>query len=300
MAASSIALVTCAEYPDLTPDDLPFAAALERRGWRPVAARWDDPAVAWNAHAAVVLRSCWDYHQHADAFEAWLGRLERAGAPVHNPLPTLRWNFRKTYLRDLAGAGVPTMATEWVERGSRTTLRDVADATGWSVMVVKPIISASGWETWLVERAGDPEDERRFAAHLQARDLMVQRFMRGVQTDGEISLIFLGGRFSHAVRKRPMPGEFRVQEEHGGTVARETVPAIVVRQAARALAAVPAAAHGEEPGAPLYARVDGMVLDGTLIVTELELIEPKLYFGWGDGSADTLADLLDRELRAGG
>ncbi len=288
--APAIALVTCAQYPALTPDDLPLAAALERRGLAPMAALWDDPDRAWAEYAAVVLRSCWDYHERADEFSRWLDRLEREGARVHNPVPTLRWNMRKTYLRDLAASGVPVTDTVWVDRGTATTLSDVAGSTGWTTMVVKPTVSASGWETWLVERAGVAEDERRFAEHLRTRDLMIQPFMPGVLTEGEISFVFIVGRFSHAVRKRPMPGEFRVQEEHGGTVEREVPAAALVEQAARALAAA--------PGRLDYARVDGFLVDGRLLVTELELIEPKLYFGWADGAAERLAEVIERQVRS--
>ena len=285
----AIALVTCAEYPGLTPDDLPLAAALERRGLRAVPALWDDAAQRWDGYAAVVLRSCWDYHHRAAEFARWLDRLEQRGARVRNPVATLRWNFRKTYLRDLEAAGIPVTGTVWAERGSATTLRDVARSTGWTVMVVKPTVSASGWETWLVERAGVAEDEARFADHLRSRDLMIQPFMPGVLSEGEVSLIFLDGRYSHAVRKRPRPGEFRVQEEHGGSVEREEAPASLVGQAAAALAVAPRGS--------LYARVDGLVENGRLTVSELEMIEPKLYLTFDDGAAETLAAAIERGLR---
>jgi glutathione synthase/RimK-type ligase-like ATP-grasp enzyme len=286
---ASVALVTCAQYPALTPDDLPLAAALERRGLAAVPARWDDPAEPWAAHAAVILRSCWDYHERADEFAGWLDRLEREGAHVRNPVPTLRWNMRKTYLRDLAAAGIRVTDTVWVDRGSGATLSDVARSTGWTTLVVKPVVSASGWETWLVERAGVGADERRFAEDLRVRDLMVQPFMPSVLSDGEASLVFIGGRYSHAVRKRAMPGEFRVQEEHGGSVEPDTPAGEVVAQAARALAAA--------PGRPDYARVDGFLVEGRLVVTELELIEPKLYFRWSEAAADRMAAVIEGQVR---
>ncbi len=285
----TVALVTCAQYPALTPDDAPLAAALERRGLTPVPALWDDPGQRWGAHAAVVLRSCWDYHERAGDFARWLDRLESEGAHVLNPVPVLRWNMRKTYLRELAAAGVPVTETVWVDRGSTATLSEVARSTGWTTLVVKPTVSASGWETWLVERAGVPEDERRFAADLRVRDLMIQPFMPSVLTDGEASLVFIAGRYSHAVRKRATPGEFRVQEEHGGTVEPDRPPEAVIAQAARALAAA--------PGRPAYARADGFLVDGRLVVTELELIEPKLYFRWSEGAADRFAEVIERQVR---
>ena len=284
---SSIALVTCAEYPALPPDDLLLAAALERRGLLPVPARWDDRALRGEAHAAVVLRATWDYHHRATEFERWLERLERSGARVLNAVPTIRWNMRKTYLRDLEAAGLKVAGTVWAATGSTVTLRDIAERTGWDTMVVKPTISSTGWETWLVERAGVAADEERFAHLLAERDLMVQPFLPAILTEGETSLIFLEGRFSHAVRKRAAPGEFRVHEEHGGTVEREHPAAQLVRDGERALGAIPAAL-----GRPLYARVDGVPAEGRLVVTELELIEPALYFTFDPPAADRMADAL--------
>ena len=237
--SASIALVTCAEHPDLSPDDRLLAAALARRGFRPVPALWDDPDLRWVEHDAVVLRSCWDYHYRADAFRRWLDRLEREGARVYNRLGTVRWNMRKTYLRDLEAAGVPVTGTVWVAAGSASTLREIAHRTGWDTLVVKPTVSASAFETWLVERGGAAADEERFARLLGERDLMVQPFLPAVVAEGELSLVFISGRFSHAVRKRAKAGDFRVQEEHGGTAEREEVAPDLVRQAARALAVAP-------------------------------------------------------------
>ena len=281
----TIALVTCADHPALPPDDRLLVPALARRGLGAVPALWDDPAQRWEAYAAVVLRSCWDYHHHAEAFERWLERLERGGARVHNAVPTLRWNMRKTYLRDLKAAGVPVLDTFWAPRGSDTTLRGVAAATGWGTMVVKPTVSASAHDTWVVDAASPGGAEARFARELAARDLMVQAFVRSIPTEGELSLVFIAGAFSHAVRKRPKPGDFRVQEEHGGSAEAVDVPADLVRQAERA----PRLA----PRPPLYARVDGTFAGGRLVVTELELIEPTLYLGLGGEAADAFAAAIE-------
>jgi glutathione synthase/RimK-type ligase-like ATP-grasp enzyme len=281
---ASVALVTCAEHPDLTTDDRLLLPALKRRGLRPVPALWDDPDEPWEAYGAVILRSCWDYHHRATEFEGWLHRLESASARVHNGLPTLRWNMRKTYLRDLEAVGIPVAGTVWATMGSATSLREIRQASGWDAMVVKPTVSASAWETWLMEHPGVAADEERFARLLRERDLMVQPFLPSIVTEGELSFVFLAGRFSHAVRKRPKPGDFRVQEEHGGTAERQEVASDLAVQAARALAAAP------EPS--LYARADGVVVDGKLVITELELVEPMLYFGWDAAAPDRFAEAL--------
>ncbi len=284
----SVALATCAQYPDLSPDDQFLPPALERLGLRPVAARWDDAGERWESYGAVVLRSCWDYHHRFPTFVRWLHHLESVGARVHNPVPTLRWNMRKTYLRVLEAAGIPVTGTVWATMGSATTLRDIRRSTGWDALVVKPTVSASAWETWLMEGPGSAANEARFAGMLRDRDLMVQPFLPSIVTEGEISFVFVAGTFSHAVRKRPKPGDFRVQEEHGGTAEREDVGPDLVRQAARAMAAA--------PGPVLYARVDGALVSGNLVITELELVEPMLYFGWDARAADRLAQAIAQTL----
>jgi len=286
--SGSLALATCAELPGLSDDDRLLLPALERRGWAAVPVRWDDRTGAWGRFDAVVVRSCWDYHLHLPEFLAWLVALERAGVRVFNPLPTMRWNVTKSYLRELAAAGVPVTPSVWVPMGSTRTLRDLAGEMGADTLVVKPNVSASGFETWRFDPAHAREGEARFARMVRERDLLVQPFIPAITTEGELSLVFLDGAYSHAVRKRPRPGEFRVQEEHGGTAEPAEAGADLVRQAARAAAVA--------PGRPLYARVDGLVTDGALLVTELELVEPKLYFALDDEAADRMAAAIAGRL----
>src|SRR5437762_244485 len=66
-----IALVTCADLPDLDPDDRLLLAHLAWHGVTVVPAVWDDPAVDWSVYDLVVLRSPWDYTTRRDEFVAW-------------------------------------------------------------------------------------------------------------------------------------------------------------------------------------------------------------------------------------
>jgi glutathione synthase/RimK-type ligase-like ATP-grasp enzyme len=288
-AAARVALVTNAAHPTLSADDQLLRDALAARGFLPVAARWDDAAEEWSAYDAVVIRSCWDYHHRAAEFGAWLVALERQRARVFNPLLTLRWNTRKTYLRDLAARGVPVVPTVWVARGDEVTLAGVLRQSQWDDAVVKPTVSASAFETWRTRRAAAERDEHRFAQLARERDLMIQPYMPTIEGEGELSLIYLGGRFSHAVRKRPRPGDFRVQHEFGGTSEPMNPDADLVAQGARIVAAAPTPC--------LYARVDGCVADGQLTLMELELIEPSLFFGQDAGAADRFVEALREEMQ---
>jgi glutathione synthase/RimK-type ligase-like ATP-grasp enzyme len=196
----------------------------------------------------------------------------------------------KTYLQDLAVAGVATAPTVWVPKGAVTSLQGIVESVGWEELVVKPTVSATAYETWRVQRTRAREHEARFTRLIGQRDVMVQQFLPAVLNEGELSLVFLAGAFSHAVRKRPASGDFRVQELFGGTAERAEVEPGLIRQAAAAVAA--------SPGKPLYARVDGVVVNGGLVLMELELVEPTLFFALDGAAADRLAAEIKRAVEA--
>lgn len=280
----SFALATCAAYPALTADDQHLARALTARGIDCVTPIWDDPREEWRGYDAIVIRSCWDYHQRSGEFLAWLDQLEQHGARVVNPIPLLRWNLQKSYLRDLAEAGVPVTPTAWIGRGDTTPLAEVLRRHDWPEAVVKPVISATAFGTWRVGREPSEEEEARYAAQVRHCDMMVQPYVRSIEATGELSFVFLGGRFSHAVRKRPRVGDFRVQSDFGGTVELAEPGDGLIQQAAAVVAAAPLS--------PLYARVDACEVHSDLVLMELELIEPVLFFANEPRAPVRLADAL--------
>jgi glutathione synthase/RimK-type ligase-like ATP-grasp enzyme len=273
----AIALATYASLPALASDEHPLIESLAALGVRACAEVWDDSAVAWREYDGVVVRSCWDYHLRYDDFFEWVDRVAGAGVPIWNSPTVLRWSSRKTYLHDLEIGGVRTVPTVWLlpdnSRAKTASLATILTDTGWERAVVKPIISASAHETWSVTIDEVREDAAAWDARLRALiarpGVMVQPFVREVESDGEWSLQFFGGAFSHAVRKYAAFGDFRVTREWGGRHERETPPPNVIRQAERALRAA--------PGESVYARVDGVLAGDALMVTELELLEPSLF-----------------------
>ena len=281
-----IAFVTYAKLPNLSDDDRLVARVLESRGVDVVPVRWDDAAVEWSGFDAVVVRSCWDYHLREGELRAWLDALDAARVRVWNPTAVLRWNMDKTYLRDVDARGVRVVPTRWVAAGDDTTLERVLADAGWARAVVKPVVSASAHETWVTTAGRARDDESRFRA-IARRGAMVQAFVDAVVDEGEWSVVFLGGRFSHVVLKRPRGGDFRVQAELGGTAAATVPPPGLVEQAARALAAAPA-----DGGATLYARVDGCMVEGAFVLMELELLEPSLFLGSDAGAPARFADAI--------
>jgi hypothetical protein len=272
-----VAFATYDKLPDLAADEHPLVDALGALDICAEPAVWSDGAVAWDAFDAVVIRSCWDYHLRYDEFFRWIDRLAHLGVPLWNPPGTVRWNSRKTYLHDLSIGGVRTVPTLWLlpdnPRARTASLGAILADTGWTRAVVKPIVSASAHETWRVTlddaRANAAHHDESLRALIARHGVMVQPFVPEIETDGEWSLQFFGGVYSHAVLKRAAPGDFRVQREFGGTHVSVAPPPGVLRDAERALRAA--------PSATLYARVDGVVLGGDLVVTELELLEPSLF-----------------------
>jgi glutathione synthase/RimK-type ligase-like ATP-grasp enzyme len=281
-----IALATGAAWAGLTPDDRLLADELARRGAGTTAAVWDAPDVRWDAFDAIVIRSCWDYHLRPQAFLDWASSLDAGETSLWNPARLVRTNAHKSYLRGLEAAGVPLLPTAWLERGARPDLGRLLADRGWTRAVVKPAVSASAHRTALVERDAAPH---AVDALLAAGDVLVQEFAPELTRAGEWSFVFLDGRYSHAVLKRPAAGDYRVQVEWGGSEQPQTAAPALVAQAERIVA------HVEGPW--LYARVDGIERAGRLVLMELELIEPQLFLGAHTGAAARLAEAVLREAR---
>ena len=292
----AIALATYAALPACAADEQPLIECLAALGVRARPAVWDDPAIPWREYDGVVVRSCWDYHLRHDDFFRWVDRVTSAGVAIWNSPPVLRWSSRKTYLHDLEIGGVRTVPTVWLlaenPRVKTASLASIMTDTGWDRAVVKPIISASAHETWSVTLEEAREDAAEWDARLRALiarpGAMVQPFVREVESDGEWSLQFFGGVFSHAVRKYAAIGDFRVTREWGGWHELVTPPPNVIRQAERALCAA--------PGESVYARVDGVIQGGNLVVTELELLEPSLFLDADPAAPMRLAQAIARAL----
>lgn len=283
-----VAFVTGAEWAALNADDAVAARALGRRGVRVDVPVWNDPAVDWSAFHVVVLRSCWDYWRDAPAFERWIRSLDAAGVRVWNPAATVLWNVDKLYLAELADRGVAIVPSEFPEQGE--DLSAVLESRGWERAVVKPRVSADGHRTALVRRDA-PHREQALLDEIAADGgAIVQEYVEAVAREGEYSFVFIDGGYSHAALKRPAPSDFRVQPRLGGTAQPADPPPALIRQAERVMDAVTL------PW--LYARVDGCVRDGTLLLMELELIEPTLFFTHSAAAADRFAAAVLQHLTA--
>jgi glutathione synthase/RimK-type ligase-like ATP-grasp enzyme len=281
MKRSRIGFATSERWANLTTDDRLAVQALEARDAQVIPVVWDRAGVP--DVDVLVIRSIWDYHQRPRELLDWLATLVQAGLPVWNPTPVLCWNLNKRYLRQLERAGISVVETAWIETDP-PSLAQLLEQHRWDDVVVKPAVSASAWRTFRSHRGRAVQDEPAYREALEGGLVMVQPFAPQIVDEGEWSLVYLGGRFSHALLKRPRPGGFLVQAENGGTAEPATPTAGMRRDAERAL--------GAAPGPVLYARVDGIRDGDRLVLMELELLEPALFFELGPDSAPRFANAL--------
>ena len=283
-----LGFVTYQGAPALTDDDRLAVEPLQRLGYvvRPLV--WDDASVHWERFAALILRSTWDYHKKAPAFTSWLDRIESRKCRLWNPAALVRWNMDKTYLRDLAERGVPVTPTAWIAEGGQADLATILRRAGWDRAVVKPTLSATAYQTWMVGSDTAEESQPRLDEMTGRGGVMVQRFEDSI-IDGEWSLLFFAGQFSHAVLKVPTEGDFRVQKEYGGTSAPAQPPRRVIATAEQALSEV------RSPW--LYARVDLVDSESGVRLMELEMLEPDLFLRHEAGAAVRFAQAIHRVTR---
>jgi glutathione synthase/RimK-type ligase-like ATP-grasp enzyme len=276
------------ELPDLDADDALLVQALEKRGLEPRPVVWDAVDVEWATFPLVLIRSTWDYHLHRPRFLAWAERVASV-TTLANPLGLVRWNTHKRYLRDLEARGVPVVPTAWIDARTPCNLQGLIAACGWHEAVLKPAVSAGAHDTIRVYRDGRAQAQPRLEAILARGDAMLQPYIKSVEDHGERSLLFFDGHFSHAVRKRPV---FGGAGPEGGEAEAITATDEELAFAAKVLAATPLP--------PVYARVDivrgpGQGENvGPLLLMELELVEPTLFFRQAPESAGRFADALAR------
>ena len=284
-----VTLLTCAELPALTPDDELLAVALRAHGVSVDVQPWAAYLEGGPGDVAV-FRSTWDYHLAFEHFASWLAKAEQQGVCLLNTPGLVRWNANKAYLGDLAAAGVALPPTEWLDAPDEGRVALALAMRGWPRAVLKPRVSASAHGTIVVTPGMVlPRDAM---APLRGHGALLQRFVDEIEHDGELSLVFFDGVYSHAVLKRPREGDFRVQQEFGGTDTAVTPPPGTVAFGERVLALC--------RGVPTYARVDLVTTPEGPVLMELELIEPMLYLGCAPGAADRFARAILARARARG
>ena len=262
-------------------DDMVFEP-LQKLGWHTEHVAWRKQDVNWSQYAVVVIRSTWDYQSDAPAFLACLAAIEASSARLENPLALVKWNISKDYLRDMQQQGINIVPTLWFDTFDLHQVEQGFQHFTSEQLVIKPLISANADHTYRLTPQKLLSMHEQLATEFAQRPFMLQPFLPAIVEEGEYSLFYFAGHYSHSILKKPKGGDFRVQEEHGGLLQSIEPCEEMLTCARHALASLPADA--------LYARIDLIRHQGEFALMEIELIEPSLYFNMDPQSPQRFAD----------
>ena len=265
-------------------EDQLVISGLSSKGLAVKKVAWTDPHFDWTSTKYALFRTTWDYSEKFDAFADWLMDISIKTRLI-NSYDLIAWNLDKHYLSDLKRDGVNTVETYFIEPKDTRTLEEIHSNLGWKETVLKPCISAGGKDTVKLSPENISEHEDMFTRLISNESMMLQPFQNSVIDRGELSLMMIGGEYTHTVLKMAQSGDFRVQDDFGGSV-QDYTPAHseidLALQAVKSCGSV-----------PLYARIDIINdNDGNLALTEMELVEPEMWFRRKPGTAEKLAEAV--------
>jgi glutathione synthase/RimK-type ligase-like ATP-grasp enzyme len=255
--------------------------ALEAKGVSVIRVDWARQGFDWSSVKFAIFRSTWDYSERFDEFSRWC-QMVKDQTQLINSFDQITWNMDKHYLKELAAKGINIPESVFVEPNQKTTLSALHAAHGWSHTVLKPAISAGGRHTYKLDKNNLADYESIFQELVLEESMLLQPFLDSIPTMGERSLMVLNGKFTHAVLKKVKEGDFRVQDDFGGSVEPYEPSTDEIEFAEKVIMACDVS--------PIYARVD-LVFDnkGNLALSELELIEPEMWFRFNPAAANELA-----------
>ena len=298
---TDITILTDSRYTEKSPAD-PYIsnifqeyeilkAVLQDRGYTVNRIAWDDPDYNWETSRCVVFRTVWDYFERFEEFMEWLNSIKEK-TKVVNPVSLVHWNIDKHYLRDLEEKGVNIVPTVFVDTGDYKDLDQVCLDKEWQDVVIKPAISGAAFHTYKILANDRQENLSRFQSLVAERDMLVQEYVPSITTRGEASLMVFNGEYTHAILKKAKQGDFRVQDDFGGTVHPYEPTAAEIDFAVAAFRAC--------PELPAYGRAD-IVWDasGNPMLSELEIFEPELWLRFEPKAAQPFADGIVRFLTNG-
>lgn len=272
----------------LTEDEL-LKSELENLGLKVSRKDWADPDFDWNTTMSAVFRTTWDYFDRFSEFKEWLSKVESL-TQFFNPISQIKWNMDKWYLNDLRDKGVHVVETMYIKKGEKRSLREMVQASGWSDIILKPTIAGAARHTYKINSQNVADYQEIFKELVQNEDFMIQPFQYNITEKGEISFMVIDGKFTHAILKKAKPGDFRVQDDFGGTVHSYAPTENEIEFAEEVVGAC-------NP-LPAYARVDVMWdNENRLAVSEVELVEPELWFRECKEAARLLAETIARDIQ---
>lgn len=286
------AFLTMEDEGDFVTDYSLAIPPLEALGWQVELVAWRDPPRRWDDYQSVYIAAPWDYTDDHDAFMRTLRHIEASPAQLVNDLQLVAWNLDKAYLRDLARDGVAIVPTSWHDTFETTGIESAFEQFSAERIVIKPRVGANAADTHVLHASAWRSSRALLAPLYEGRAHLLQPFIPSITAQGEYSLFYFGGEFSHVIRKVPAAGDFRVQEEHGASIEAVSLPPRLGVAGAAALAAV--------PGRACYARADFVEHGGAWLLMELELVEPSLYLRMDPAAPRRFAAALDAHVRTTG
>jgi glutathione synthase/RimK-type ligase-like ATP-grasp enzyme len=269
-------------------EDQLVSDALKNEGISVERKSWSDPNFDWSTTKFIIFRSTWDYFDRYDEFSVWLKNVS-AKTTLLNSAEIIHWNIDKHYLLDLKQKGIHICESYFIEKGTDTSLLELHDNLGWEKTVLKPCVSGAARHTYKLEKDTFDQHEMIFQELISNEAMMLQPFQENIMTKGEFSFVLINGKYSHAVLKIAKPGDFRVQDDFGGTVHVHQANEEQIQFSENAVKAC--------KGRPMYARVDVIIdNDDKLAISEIELIEPELWFRNHQNAALILAKEIKKLL----
>lgn len=265
-------------------EDRLVRTAFEKRGLSVTRVDWADKNFDWSSTQCAVFRTTWDYFLRFEEFSLWLNGVSKKTRLI-NPVELIRWNIDKHYLNDLQKNGINIPPTRFIEPRENITLKHLHEDMGWNETVLKPTVSGGAFNTFKMNTKNLAEHENIFQRLIAKESMMLQPYLTDVETHGEIALMVIGGKFTHAILKKAKPGDFRVQDDFGGTVHHYNASPEEIVFAEKVVSVC-------NP-IPLYARVDVILdNDGKRSVSELEVIEPELWFRFAPDAAENFGEAI--------
>ncbi|MCL9685715.1 ATP-grasp domain-containing protein [Legionella maioricensis] len=267
----------------LIEDEL-LTSALEHKGFKVTRTYWDNDSFDWTKTRFALFRATWDYFHRFAEFQLWLKKRAQQIEFI-NPYSVIQWNMNKKYLSTLLQRGVNIPPTLFLEQGVHTSLNNLLKQTGWSKAILKPAIGGGARHTYLFNEQNVGNYEDTFQRLISTESMLVQEFQENIKSKGEVSFMVFGGQYSHAVLKKAKAGDFRIQDDFGGTLHS------YIASREEKLFVEHAIAQCDQ--SPIYARVDVMWDNhNELCLSELEMIEPELWFRKNEYAAQAMADAV--------
>ncbi|MBC2846769.1 ATP-grasp domain-containing protein [Winogradskyella flava] len=262
--------------------------ALGKLGLKTIRLAWNDPDFDWSTTRSVLFRTTWDYFDDFAKFSEWLNYIAKVTTLI-NSERLIRWNIDKHYLQHLNINGVHIAQTLFVEQGNSKTLKTLHHETGWNETVLKPCVSGAARHTYRLNTENIADHEAIFKSLIAQEAMMLQPFQHKIVTEGEVSMMVFNGIFTHAILKRAKTGDFRVQDDFGGSIQDYTPTDKEIEFAINTVNAC--------NELPIYARVDIFNdNNGNITLAELELVEPELWFRNHPQAALILAEAVKEKI----